>query len=479
MPGRNDPCPCGSGLKYKRCCLRTSDAHDFQWRHLRAAEGRLVPELLTWSLEEYGAPFVEAALDAFFLREGVPPNYDESEEFSGFFVPWFVYRFIADAQDRARVAHAPRESMASGYLRRRAERLSPLERAFLSEAATSPLSFYAVSHTTPGHEMALSDVLTGQEVVVREQSASRIVQPGALLFTRVLCVEGTAIMSGCAPLVIPPDWHLPLIDMRDRVVGKGRHLSRERLYDLDRELRTLYFEIEDAVYHPKLPEIRNTDGDRLVWTTLTYRLTCSPAAAFDRLKPLARAAASDATQLLADARMDEHGELTAVSMPWSKRGNRLHADWDNTTLGTIEIERERLQVQVNSTRRARRIEREIEKRLGGEAILQSRTTESLEKVLADRKETPRDRVNRLEDEQLEEQPEVQEFLRQQGERHWKAWLDTRLPALANRTPRQAARTPDGRERLEALFAEFRWRDTRQHHAMAPDLPALRSKLGLR
>ena len=23
--GRNDPCPCGSGLKYKRCCLRRPD----------------------------------------------------------------------------------------------------------------------------------------------------------------------------------------------------------------------------------------------------------------------------------------------------------------------------------------------------------------------------------------------------------------------------------------------------------------------
>jgi hypothetical protein len=24
MPGRNDPCPCGSGKKYKRCCLGRS-----------------------------------------------------------------------------------------------------------------------------------------------------------------------------------------------------------------------------------------------------------------------------------------------------------------------------------------------------------------------------------------------------------------------------------------------------------------------
>jgi hypothetical protein len=25
-PGRNDPCPCGSGKKYKRCCLSTDEA---------------------------------------------------------------------------------------------------------------------------------------------------------------------------------------------------------------------------------------------------------------------------------------------------------------------------------------------------------------------------------------------------------------------------------------------------------------------
>lgn len=25
-PGRNDPCPCGSGKKYKRCCLPTDEA---------------------------------------------------------------------------------------------------------------------------------------------------------------------------------------------------------------------------------------------------------------------------------------------------------------------------------------------------------------------------------------------------------------------------------------------------------------------
>ncbi|MGA7454642.1 MAG: SEC-C metal-binding domain-containing protein [Rhodoplanes sp.] len=25
-PGRNDPCPCGSGKKYKKCCLTNDEA---------------------------------------------------------------------------------------------------------------------------------------------------------------------------------------------------------------------------------------------------------------------------------------------------------------------------------------------------------------------------------------------------------------------------------------------------------------------
>ncbi|MEM9732886.1 MAG: SEC-C metal-binding domain-containing protein [Pseudomonadota bacterium] len=29
--GRNDPCPCGSGKRFKRCCLKTG-RYDGSWR---------------------------------------------------------------------------------------------------------------------------------------------------------------------------------------------------------------------------------------------------------------------------------------------------------------------------------------------------------------------------------------------------------------------------------------------------------------
>jgi hypothetical protein len=65
-----------------------------------------------------------------------------------------------------------------------------------------------------------------------------------------------------------------------------------------------------------------------------------------------------------------------------------------------------------------------------------------------RRNSPRDTRGALAQEQLEQQPEVQAFLRHQSEQHWETWLDTPLPALGTLTPRQAAHTSAGRERLE-------------------------------
>jgi hypothetical protein len=479
MPGRNEPCPCGSGRKYKHCCLNAQEQREFLWRQLRAAEGRFVPELLKLSLDECGPALLGRALDEFFLWDGVPDDYEHTEEFHSFFVPWFVYTFVDDPDDPNRVANAPHESLASLWLRLHSQKLSAIERAFLEAAATRPLSFYVVTNVVPGQEIGLRDVLTGAEVVVRERSASAIVRSGALLFTRVLTVEGLSIMSGCAPLVIPPNWHLPILDFRDRFArGKGRLLTQDRLLDLDIELRELYFYIDDQVRNPPLPELRNTDGDRLVPTTLTYRLHCSPSAAFDRLKSLARAATNDAAHLLSDAELDERGNLRSVTFPWSKKSNRLHREWDNTTLGTLIIDGDRLEVQVNSTRRATRLQREIVKRLGADAVLLSRTSEPIEKLLDERPPSSGERLTDFENNRLQQQPVVQEFLRQQNERHWESWLDSRVPALDNRTPRQAARTPEGRERLDALLADFAWMGDRGSNSMAPDIARLRAKLGL-
>jgi hypothetical protein len=58
-----------------------------------------------------------------------------------------------------------------------------------------------------------------------------------------------------------------------------------------------------------------------------------------------------------------------------------------------------------------------------------------------------------------------EFLR----KHRDEWIDTKVPALGNRTPRQAAKTPRGRERLEALLSDYERTAVRNRSAVVPDI----------
>jgi len=110
-------------------------------------------------------------------------------------------------------------------------------------------------------------------------------------------------------------------------------------------------------------------------------------------------------------------------------------------------------VDVNSARRAARVKREIAKRLPGAAILvETKVTDPYE-ALAERR---RQRASgALDDEPFTPTPpELREIEDDLMRQHWGEWLDTPVPALGNKTPRQAARSAGGRERLEALLADF-------------------------
>jgi len=67
---RNDPCPCGSGKKYKRCCLSAADTQEFEYRRWRQVEAGLIPRLMQFGSENLGPGIVGEA-----WKESVPiPN---------------------------------------------------------------------------------------------------------------------------------------------------------------------------------------------------------------------------------------------------------------------------------------------------------------------------------------------------------------------------------------------------------------------
>lgn len=312
-------------------------------------------------------------------------------------------------------------------------------------------------------------MLTGKRFHVLEQGASQRLRQADLLFTRVLTLGGASIMIGASPFILPPRWHTRIIDWRERLF-RQRLLTRQDLDDVDIEIREMYFEIAAELLDPTPPQLSNTDGDPLALTTLTYELKTTVDEAFEKLAPLARVRGEDHVD---EVVRDASGAVTGASLTWVKAGNRQHKGWDNTILGSLRLEPGRLVADVNSTRRADRLRREIAKRLPAAAILVDTNVIDPSEAIAER------RRQRASGDPTRETPaELQAIEDEMVRQHWEDWLDTRVPALGNRTPRQAARTSSGCERLEALLAEFDREAEDGPRSVATYLALIRDKLGL-
>ena len=91
-PGRNDPCPCGSGRKYKHCCLPKAEAiapEEIGWRRVRRATETLGSDLVREAAHHFGEAGLDEAWDEFNRFEGEEP-FDPDSPFVTLFFSWFL-----------------------------------------------------------------------------------------------------------------------------------------------------------------------------------------------------------------------------------------------------------------------------------------------------------------------------------------------------------------------------------------------------
>ncbi len=475
--GRNDPCLCGSGKKYKKCCLpnEVPSVASLTWLKMRRTEGELVPTLMKYAEKSYGEDALVEAWDEFSLWQDVPLDPSVCPEVDTAFLPWFVFNWIPDNAEEEEVDHLPEMPVAIHYLEHKGSRLDTFQHRFITEICEQQYSFFMVIDANPGESLTLRDLILGREVIVHERQASSTLHKADIIFTRIIRMDDASIMVGCAPTVIPSTYHNDFIDLREEMAQHFANLDQEVLFEYDVELRTMYYDIQEALSGPVLPQLHNTDGDEMQFTKLSYTLICSPRQAFDALLPLSLE--ENADMLLQDGTCNEAGELEAIELPWLKKGNEQHVSWENTVLGHITINGDLLTIDVNSQERADKTKLEIEARLGRQASFRHAVIESSAKMLEDMASQPATALTTEQPTKDLDGPEMQEMLKEMGKKHWRAWLDMSIPALNDQTPREAVKTATGRERLEALLWEFEGKNDAQK-SFAPDVNALRQELGL-
>ena len=473
--GRNDPCPCGSGKKYKKCCLKTGpDPLNYMKEKLQRFHDRIIPEILRHSEKVFDPMAPVAALEEFFCwpeeEEQIDIEYHEP-----IFFPWFLFKWRIDPNDNEHDLTGPKDqTVVESYLQTRGSKLDPGEREYLEAFGAAPFSFFEVTDVKPGKSISLRDLLLDTTYLVLEKSGSLSIKKGQVVFCSVVQTGGICMLGGLGMIPFKPSSKIGILALRERMLNAAGSITAETLEEYDIELRAIYHDLFMA--ETTAPALCNTDGEKLSFHTLKYTIS-SPQRVFDALKNLTSGFATE-EELLESAEFDQNGHLLRVEIPWLVPKNDMHAGLENTVNGRLFINGSEMTCEVNSAERAERLRGIIEQKLPVEdAKYEITAIQSAESMM---KDAPPSDTRDMDDEELMQQPEIRAQIKEMMRKHWEAWPDMELPALNGRTPRQAVQTELGRKQVSALLeeAEMTARENHQRLESLENIQRVRSPLGL-
>jgi len=480
--GRNNICPCGSGKKFKKCCLSAGRiiVSDNEWQRIRETEGRLMTEILLPWVRSTAPSLPLYAWDEFWFGEKSWPQ-DLYEGVAGqLFDAWFLFNWkpiIPRTMTQTEIEEG--FPIALQYLQKKGYRISDFEKRFIREICCTHFSFYVVKDVILGKSLTLKDIFLKSEVIVKELQGSSVLKAGDIVFTRVLSMDGQAVCVGMMPILIPSHYHTELLDIREVLIEEQGELNSEKLSgELETVTREILFEFLEEILNPVAPQMYNTEGDPIVFCRVSFSLECSPEEACKALYPISLEKSPD--EFLAHAkRLKKTGEITKIELPWIQRGNKRHKYLENTLLGNIVIQPKKIAVEVNSENRAKEVKQVIIRTLGNKVNflhLKKQTAKQTMGRIGDHESVQSASATRMED----IPSEILEKMKKHFQQHWVNWLDQPIPALNNITPLEASTTEAGRERLEALLLDFECRNNRMNdqQQLQADVAWLRKQLNL-
>ena len=445
--GRNDPCPCGSGRKYKRCHLAADEADRASERE-RAGDhdldGELAQELSAYAIGRFG-----------FEWRGFTGDFVDPAETLQLAVPWSLYHYRVQGQ-----------TVLEWYLAELSRQLSRSERDWLAAQQAAWLSVWEVIGVESGKSLTLRDLLSHEERCVREASGSQTLVVRDALLGRVVDHEGVSLLCGAHPRPLPP------VDAAEVVRRARGRLRRKRAVPVERLRdeafgRYLIQRWEEAVEELDLraaipPQLHNTDGDPLLLTTDHFAL--EPAARTEVERRLAGMEGVEAENAEGDTGQDGSAYVFLSS------GNPVHASWENTLIGRAGLSGAELRLETNSRERADTLRARVEAACGG--LLRHRAREHADPLSPPVRRAAASAPPRA------APPEAEQLVLEFKRRHYAEWLDQTLPALGGLSPREAVRTAQGRNAVDVLLKDMENHEHRGSGPQAFDFGGIRRELGL-
>lgn len=176
-PGRNEPCYCGSGQKYKKCHLKIDQAEEREQRAWREAGRFLHRELIKFAKDDRFAESFAQALPRYWdglydVETAEEMSLDEAIRF----FDWFAFDYESgDSPRLVELYHAEQRSDLSSH-----------QQTVLDEwLKAGPASVYELLDYD-GQILHLKEFVTGEEFHVYEAAGRGNVEIGELILTRLL-----------------------------------------------------------------------------------------------------------------------------------------------------------------------------------------------------------------------------------------------------------------------------------------------------
>lgn len=419
-PGRNHPCPCGSGRKHKHCCLHLASLPGPAHAYTDADRTSALGKLLRFAQRPHFTDDARFAAAVFWGgRPQELPDEQASDESFVSFQTWFAFDFMS--------GDTSHDTIVNQFLASPSAALTPAERLWLQRMSASAIRLYEVHQVEPGRGLTLHDLITGETVPVAERTASRQIIRWDLIAVRVIPGPEDALVLEGLPFLYPRASREPLLhDLTRQTKRLRRHRPDDDEMAVSKRLGPLFhhYWLDHVVMSPE-PLLVTVEGDPLVIAEVVF--DCSdPAGAATRLAAHA------------DIWYDDIDE----EFVWSE-SDGTH----ERILGRMVLTGNALTLATESEARADRGRRLLEATLGDAIRHRTTTVETLEHLLAQLDPMPDPDLGEL-------PPEAQEMLSGFLAEHYRDWPDHPLPALAGRTPRHAARLKTQRAKVVELLKDI-------------------------
>ncbi|MGA2267201.1 MAG: SEC-C domain-containing protein [Bryobacteraceae bacterium] len=439
-PGRNDPCWCGSGKKYKKCHLDADERPESEAPATRGEFDELRSRLGKFLTEAVPHRESRVAKEEFF--GGGPAEEDETHAL----IDWMMHDWVPPSLGR---------TVMQEYLRQHGARLTPRERETVESWSRSFVGLYEVREVKVGTGVEVEDFVTGEVFFVHDVKMSKRLVRWDGLLARVVSGERGREFSGVGVTV--PRNQLEAMrawmeEDRRRTGMPWPEYLKANLPRIRRRPAELHTEWIESL------RLSNTDGEELLFSKAVYRVVDEETLT---------AGLRSCHEINEDA---EGTRYTWLRGPAEEEGR--------TVLGSIRVEGAELVFECNSKERLQRGKQMLAD-LAGPALRHLRDEFTTQREM---KRRTLDNPRAAEPGREEIPPEVRHKLMTEVlEKHYAKWPDTALPALDGNTPRQAAKTADGRRKLSALLRNFENNEEHKRQAGEPfyEIARLRAELGLK